>query len=125
MPAKRRKRKRMKVAFHRPPTGALPGTLIVDPKSPPLKIRVLAYGPDACEEKTVENLEDLRTFLREWPVVWVDVDGLGDVNPIRPLGEIFDLPPLAMEDVVPVHQRAKVEVYGQQLFVVARMMTLG
>jgi magnesium transporter len=53
--------------------------------------------------------------------VWVNVDGLGDAEVIRQLGRIFDLHHLALEDVVNVHQRAKVEQYNNHFYVVARM----
>jgi magnesium transporter len=54
-------------------------------------------------------------------VTWVNVDGLGDVETIRALGEIFSIHPLALEDVVNVPQRPKVEEYEKNLFVVSRM----
>jgi magnesium transporter len=53
---------------------------------------------------------------------WVNVDGLGDERTIRRLGEMFEIHPLALEDVVHVHQRAKVEEYPQHLFIVMRMV---
>jgi magnesium transporter len=57
-------------------------------------------------------------------VLWVDVDGLGDVDAIRQIGEIFGLHPLALEDVINGHQRPKVEQYEGYLFIVARMASL-
>jgi len=55
-------------------------------------------------------------------VVWVDVIGVGNVDMLRELGEEFGLHRLALEDVVNVHQRAKVEDYGEHAFVVMRMI---
>jgi magnesium transporter len=40
------------------------------------------------------------------------------------VGELFGLHALALEDVVHVHQRAKVEEYDNHLFVVARMVSM-
>jgi magnesium transporter len=54
-------------------------------------------------------------------VVWVDVAGLGDATVIEAIGNLFGLHRLALEDVVNVHQRAKVEPYDTNLFFVARM----
>jgi len=56
-------------------------------------------------------------------ITWVDVEGLGDAALIGGLGRLFGLHPLALEDVVNAHQRAKVELYGDQLFMVARKLT--
>ena len=39
-------------------------------------------------------------------------------GPIEQFGELFGLHRLALEDTVNLHQRAKVETYGEVLFVV-------
>jgi magnesium transporter len=52
----------------------------------------------------------------------VNVDGLGDGDVLKQIGEVFRLHPLALEDVVHVHQRAKVELYSDYYFIVGRMV---
>lgn len=81
---------------------------------------MMAYGPDELVEAQLDSLETIPAELGRHPVVWVNVDGLGDVSVIKRLGEIFGLHPLALEDVVHTHQRPKVEQYPEQLFVVLR-----
>ncbi|MBI3300790.1 MAG: magnesium/cobalt transporter CorA, partial [Deltaproteobacteria bacterium] len=76
-------------------------------------------------EQEIRDPQRVRDFLDRWPVTWVDVEGLGDVETIRTLGEIFGLHRLALEDVINVHQRAKVEQYGEHHFIVTRMVRLG
>lgn len=51
--------------------------------------------------------------------VWI---GLQQATPdeIAAVAERFDLPPLAVEDAVQAHQRPKLEVYGEVLFVVLK-----
>src|ERR687895_358774 len=90
--ARRRKR--------RTPPGAPPGTLTPDPSAPPPRISVMVYGPDRLVEQEITDLEDLRKMLGDWPVTWVNVDGLGHTDTLRRLGEIFNLHRLALEDVV-------------------------
>ncbi len=104
--------------------GSMPGTLSIDPSMPKPVIRVIAYGPDALVEKPVESLDELPGLLAEHPVCWVNVDGLGDAEVLTGLGQIFGLHRLALEDVATLHQRAKAEPYGQQLFIVTRMVFL-
>ena len=105
--------------------GTAPGTLVVDPDAPKPVIRVFAYGPEKSVEQDGAELSSLRGLLGAWPVVWVNVDGLGDADVLARLGEIFQLHPLALEDVVQVTQRPKVDQYGPHLFLVTRMVTLG
>ena len=105
--------------------GAVPGTLQIDPESPRPTVRVMAYGPESLEELEIEDLEALSGIIGTRPVTWVNVDGLGDEKILTRIGELFHLHPLALEDAVNVPQRPKVEQYGEHLFVVTRMASLG
>lgn len=104
--------------------GAAPGTFQVDPQAPAPIISVIAYGPgeNEYEERADCSLESISELRARYPVTWINVDGLGSAAAIERIGEIFQLHPLALEDVVHVHQRAKVEDYDDKLFVVARMV---
>jgi len=106
---------------HSAPPGTPPGTLRAEPEAPHPKVRVLAYGPGEFVEAEVMDLRSLRSYLEKWPVTWINVDGLGDAKTVEILGEIFGLHRLALEDVLNVHQRPKVEEYEDQIFVVSRM----
>ena len=121
----RHKGRKARIYRRRTPPGAPPGTLIVDPAAPPPVIHVMAYGPQAITEQEVVDPHGVRDFLDQWPVTWVNVEGLGNVETIRTLGTIFGLHGLALEDVINVHQRSKVEEYGQHYFIVVRMARLG
>jgi magnesium transporter len=104
--------------------GAEPGTIRVAPEAPPPEIHVIGYGPDVLEEHDLGSVDELPPLLERFPIVWVNVEGLGDERTLIRLGELFHIHPLALEDVVHVHQRAKVEEYPEHLFIVARMVRL-
>jgi magnesium transporter len=94
------------------------------PGSPQPAIRVMAYSEYEFLERTVKNVAELGELKGRYPVIWVDVEGLGDTGVVAALGEAFGLHLLALEDVVNTHQRAKVDEYGENLFVIARMVRL-
>lgn len=101
------------------PPGVPPGTLTplkgaVVPKG----IHVIHYTENAVEEVDVARAEDVAPFRQKPGVTWVNVDGLGDVELIAGLGEVFELHPLALEDVLNLPQRPKVDVYDNHLYVV-------
>ena len=98
--------------------GSAPGSLSIDPTWPQPAIRVMAYGADGFVESDVQA-DELAEYQGKWPVVWVDVQGLGDESILRRIGEIFSLHRLALEDVVNLGQRAKVDAYDEDLFLVA------
>src|SRR5262245_42866613 len=120
---RRGRRARRKLRFQKP--GSPPGLLQTDPEAPPPRIRVLAYGPDGCDSPNVDKLDALPALLQRWPVVWIDVDGLGDAHVVGALGQLFGLHDLALEDVISVQQRPKLEHYESHDFIVARMVTHG
>lgn len=124
MSGKSRKKKRMRMKWipHHAPMYAPPGTLSVDPEASKPMIRVIAYGPDTFVDQPVQRTEQIKDLLNKHPVTWVNVDGLGDAETIRVIGEMFSLHRLALEDVVHVRQRAKVDEFADHLFIVARMI---
>ncbi len=119
--ARRKERRRR---HRRLPPGTAPGTLVVDPGAPRPVVRVMAFGPEGLVEQPVQDLGSITALLERWPVTWVNVDGLGDAETIRRMGQIFGLHSLALEDVVGVHQRAKVEQYAEHLYIVLRQFEL-
>ncbi len=104
--------------------GTPPGTLTVDPEAPKPVIRVMAYGPDSYMEVEITDPTRLTDYLDKHRVTWVDIDGLGDEATLRKVGQLFEIHPLALEDVVNVHQRPKIEEYFGHLFLVCRQISL-
>jgi magnesium transporter len=121
-----RKRKRAALRKRRPQTlGLPPGSITAVPGVPPAVIRVISYDADHVEERSIEQVSDLRSVRdRSAGVSWINIDGLGDPDALSELGKLFDLHLLALEDVVNVHQRPKFEDYGNTDFIVLRMPSL-
>jgi magnesium transporter len=115
------RRSRLRFRRRKVPVGAPPGTLAVDPEAQPPVIRAMAYGPDTLVEKTLTDPAEVRRFGEGAPVRWINVDGLGAPEVLSRLGAEFGVHRLVLEDVVNLGQRAKVDRYGDQLFIVLRM----
>jgi len=116
-------KKRIRVKRLPRQVGTVPGSLVIDPSWPKPVIKVMAYGPDSFEEKTVATVRELEAYIGKWPVTWINVDGLGDVGVLQQLGHLLNLHPLALEDVVSLRQRAKVDDYGTNLYTAMRMLS--
>ncbi|UCI07526.1 magnesium/cobalt transporter CorA [Mesorhizobium sp. B1-1-8] len=115
-------RKRAPLKTRRPPVGASPGTLIADPGARRSELRLTLISPEKF--KTIDNasIDDLNTHCHSWPVVWLDCTGLANIQLIEEIGRIFNLHPLALEDVVNTGQRPKVDFFEDHAFVVMRMI---
>ncbi len=55
-------------------------------------------------------------------LVWIDIQGTANAELYQEFGRVYDLHPLAVEDSMNLHQRAKVESYPTHGFFVARMV---
>ncbi|HYM30544.1 MAG TPA: magnesium/cobalt transporter CorA [Candidatus Cybelea sp.] len=105
--------------------GTAPGTLVADPDAAKSVVRLTLYGPSGVEERTLDTLDELPGLIGGDRKLWVDVRGLGSLDTIVRLGEIFGLHRLALEDVLNTGQRPKVEPFNDYLFVVARIPQSG
>jgi magnesium transporter len=96
------------------------------------QITCIDYSPEHHE---AQPITDLAAFIArhrpEWSAVrWIDVDGLSDLGIVRALAEKYHLHPLAIEDVLHIPQRPKVQSYDEageyqaRLCVILRMMEL-
>ncbi|HWQ08383.1 MAG TPA: magnesium/cobalt transporter CorA [Holophaga sp.] len=99
----------------------------------PVSLTCVDYCPEEVRFQEVQDLDDFLAHHRpEWSSVrWINVDGLSDMKAIHALATKYELHPLAIEDVLHVTQRPKVESYGGEegellarLFIVARAIEL-
>lgn len=93
-----------------------------DTSAQPSTLSAIVYGPDGIQGPIPIALDAVPELRRQWPVLWLDITGFGDVVLLRAIGEMFGLHRLALEDVLNLQQRAKVEDYGTHEFLVLRMV---
>ncbi len=109
---------------HLPQQGAPPGSFAVPEVHVEPRMHVISYDADELVENDVTGVEELPGILREGGVNWIDVQGLGDGSVVRELGELKNLHPLALSDVVNLGQRPKVDEYDDVLFFALRMVQI-
>ena len=122
---RRHKAPREIVVHRRSAPGSSPGLVVADPEQPKPEIHAISYGADGLDDKMVASADEAFAFVGRREMTWINVEGLGDADTIERFGELFGLHRLALEDTVNVHQRAKVEDYGDVLFIVLRMVHCG
>ena len=82
----------------------------------------IAYNEETYVKGVVEDVAQLQAEMGKWPVLWVNVEGLGSSEILQQLQQVFDIHPLAMEDIVSVHQRSKYETYDDNFFLIVHML---
>lgn len=105
--------------------GSPPATLVphlVDGKPVRPRIHIIEYDKDHFEERELTDLSELNTRILKRGVTWINIDGLGDVEVFKTLGEQFNFHPLTLEDVLNTGQRPKTETFSGHVFIIAQMV---
>jgi magnesium transporter len=110
------------IDFNYDKPGSMPGTLLLEDDAPPPAIVLIDYCQSNATRVQLDTPEACIPYLDTESVSWVDVLGLGNENIWRRMGQVFDLHPLVLEDVVNVPQRPKVDDLDSQLVIIARMV---
>lgn len=103
--------------------GLPPGTLVYtgDKEKEPVSIYLMEYDQNTFSEKKIENISEIVLSKENEKVSWFVVDGVHDIQLMEKLQNLFNIHPLAMEDIVHTTQRPKAEEYPEHLFIVLRM----
>jgi len=104
--------------------GLPPGTLIHVGKerSEEVNITVIDYDEKHFEEIEVKKVEECFPFKDKPTVIWVNIDGVHQVETIEAIGNHFGVHPLVLEDIVNTKQRPKMDDFGDYIFVVLKMI---
>lgn len=82
-----------------------------DPSGPAPRLTVIDYTATAFERRDGADLASGQRAIRDPSVSWVHVQGQISSENLKRLGEEFGLHPLALEDVVHLGQRPKVDAF--------------
>jgi magnesium transporter len=124
--------------FRKGKPGAAPGVEYdeiqkLPSSSAPVYVSCIDYSQDQVLVQDVDDLDDfLMRHRPEWSGVrWINVDGLTDMEVIHALAAKYQLHPLAVEDLIKIPERPKVESIGgsdselqTRLFIIARMLQI-
>ncbi|GAB6144903.1 magnesium/cobalt transporter CorA [Desulfocicer niacini] len=104
--------------------GQSPGSLIFigQKKTDSVQIRVIDYDAGSLAEKELSDIKDGSHLKKTDTVTWLNINGLHDTEIIKDVGQVFDLHPLVMEDILNTGQRPKIEEFDLYIFIVLKMI---
>jgi len=104
--------------------GLPPGTLIHigEEKVEKIKITAIHYNATEFIKKELEEPEEALSLKDKEGVLWINIDGLQQTEIIERIGNLYDIHPLVLEDIVNTGQRPKVEDYDNFSFIVLKMI---
>ncbi len=81
-----------------------------------IKIKIIDYNHEIFEEKTIDhNFDTIKFNIHDDRKTWLNVDGIHQAEVIQEIGNIFNLHPLLLEDILNTNQKPKIEYYGDDI----------
>ncbi len=104
--------------------GSSPGTLVHvgEKKSDDIHLSLFRYDAYSLEERPLDRFEDASPLLEPGVTIWINIDGIHDIDYMALIGRQYGLHPLTMEDVLNTTQRPKIEDFDDYIFVVMKML---
>jgi magnesium transporter len=104
--------------------GLLPGTAVYVGTMPPkpTRISVHIYEKQNYQMLSYFNAEEIKSALLAGQHVWIDVSGLADSCLITDICKEYGIHPLVIEDLLNTRQRPKLDLVGDFLFIVFKLL---
>lgn len=83
---------------------------------------LINYSEKQAVRLKLDTPEDCKPYLAKESVSWIDVRGLGNEDLLQRLGQVFQIHPLVLEDIMSLFQRPKFENYKDQQLMTCRMV---
>ncbi|WP_447985410.1 magnesium/cobalt transporter CorA [Nitrospira sp. Nam74] len=109
--------------------GLPPGTLVYigERKTDHVRLTLIQYREGVFSQRDLTSVDEFLAIYaatESGTQTWLDIGGLHDVQLIEQIGNVFQLHPLVLEDIVNTEQRPKREDYGNYIYVVLKMLCL-
>lgn len=104
--------------------GKAPGSLIHlgKQKMDKSRIRIIQYNEKELLEKEITDHKKLRSFIDEKKTTWINIDGLHDIDLMKSLQDDFEIPSLAMEDILNTDHRPKVIESKKHVIIILKVL---
>ena len=111
---------------HRQKAGLPPGAVVFvgDAPDAPVRYTLTNFDADSIEEEKTQDVERALAYREAPQTTWIHVSGVHDPASIRDMGEVFGIHPLTQEDIVNTQQRPKVEVFDDEIYIIAKMLRI-
>jgi magnesium transporter len=71
------------------------------------RIRVIQYNMDSMIEEELNNIDNIKSYIKKDYVTWINIDGLHNTELLEQLTSMINLSSLALEDILNTDQRPK------------------
>ncbi len=86
------------------------------------KVTIIHYSPDIFEEKILQNIEECAIYQDTPAITWINIDGIHQVDFIEKVGQLFQIHPLTLENILNTTQRPKIEYFPNYIYIALKMI---
>lgn len=112
---------------HRPdqhPSGAAPGTLFISPDAGATEVHLRRIDDGQLDVIDHPDADAIRAAQSRGGRLWLDVAGFADDDQLRRIGELFELHPLTLADLVNVERQTKVDSLDDRSLIIVQTLNL-
>lgn len=110
-------------SYNKRKVGLPPGTIFYtgDKADKNIDMELYLFDGKKSLRKNLKENDDLSFLKNENNFVWLNVNGIHNVELINNIGNILNINSLVLEDLTNINQRVKIEVWEDYLFIVLKM----
>ncbi len=104
--------------------GAPPGSLFYNGEQTTerVKITLIEFNEEEFFEQEFFDLSDCLAHVKDSMIKWINVEGVHNTALIEKIGQLYNIHPLTLEDIVHIDQRPKFEDYDHYLVAILKMI---
>lgn len=104
--------------------GTAPGSLIFigQQKMQDIKIKAIQYSKDELKILRPTTFSNIKSCLSDKHVTWISLYGLHNTDYIKEMGDVFQIPPLILEDILNTDERPKFDEDDKHIFIIIKSL---
>jgi magnesium transporter len=102
--------------------GSSPGTLFISPDAEATELSLRVISEQGVQTVNQPGMDEIRQALESGRSLWLDVAGFADDDLLRALGELFELHPLTLADLVNSHRQTKVDALEEHSLIIMQVL---
>ena len=81
-----------------------------------MEMSIITFDLKSAQMFNLSGIDDLIQHRDNTKMAWINVSGLKDIDSIKRIGELYDIHPLTIEDVLHTEQQPKMEMFDNYRF---------
>jgi magnesium transporter len=81
-----------------------------------MDLSIITYDAKSAQVDYLNDVNELEKYKDDSKISWINVSGLKDVDSIKRIGELYNIHPLTVEDILNTEQPPKMEMFDEYRF---------